>query len=239
MDALRARFAATADRQAALADARADQLAEAVRRFASPGGDEHALDAGTGTGALAVALAPLVHEVVGVDAVPELLAHARRRVDEAGLANVELLEADVTRLPFAEGSFDLVGAARLLHHVPHPEYAVSELARVLRVGGHLLVLDQIAPADPLVAIELDRFERARDPTHTRLLPDGDVRALFEMNDLVLIRSRFEHEDRPLDAYLDLAGCEGDDRERARSLAPRDPYGVELGWYLAVKRPLRA
>ena len=127
----------------------------------------------------------------------------------------------------------------MLHHVPHPEYAVSELARVTRVGGRVLVLDQIAPIDPFVAIELDRFERARDPTHTRLLPDGDVRALFEANDLVLLRSRIDREDRPLDAYLDLAGCTGDARERARSLAPSDPYRVELGWYLAEKRPLRA
>jgi ubiquinone/menaquinone biosynthesis C-methylase UbiE len=239
MDALRTRFAATAERQAALADARAEQLAEAVRRFVAASGEERALDAGTGAGALALALAPLVREVVAVDAVPELLAHARRRAAESGLANVEFVEADLIHLPFEDASFDLVGCARVLHHVPHPEYAVSELARVLRVGGHVLVLDQIAPADPLVAIELDRFERARDPSHTRLLPDGDVRALFEMNDLILLRSQFEHEDRPLDGYLDLAGCEGEARERAASLAPSDPYRVELGWYLAVKRPLRA
>lgn len=239
MDALRTRFAATADRQAALADARAEELAEAVRRFVSPAGDERFLDAGTGTGALAVALAPLVREVVGVDAVPELLAHARRRADEAGLASVELVQADVTRLPFDTESFDLVGCARVLHHVLHPEYAVSELARVTRVGGHVLVLDQIAPIDPFVALDLDRFERARDPSHTRLLPDGDVRALFEANDLILLRARFDREDRPLDPYLDLAACEGEAREHARALAPSDPYRVELGWYLAVKRPLRA
>lgn len=239
MDAVRARFAATADQHAALADARAQALAAEVRRFVAPAGDEVVLDAGTGTGALAVALAPLVRRVVAVDAVPELLAHARRRADEAGLANVDVVEADLTLLPFADGSFDLAGCARVLHHVPHPEYAVSELARVTRKGGRVLVLDQIAPADPLVAIELDRFERARDPSHARLLPDGDVRALFEANDLILLRSRFEHDDRPLDTYLDLAGCEGDARERARALAPSDPYRVELGWYLAEKRPLRA
>jgi SAM-dependent methyltransferase len=239
MDALRNRFGATADRQAELADARAVQLADAVRRFVAPAGDERALDAGTGAGALALALAPLVREVVGVDAVPELLAHARRRARESAVANVEFVEADLIRLPFEDASFDLVACARVLHHVQHPEYALSELARVLRVGGHVFVLDQIAPADPLVAIELDRFERTRDPSHARLLPDGDVRAMFEMNDLILVRCRFEREDRPLDAYLDLAGCEGEARERAASLAPSDPYRVELGWYLAVKRPLRA
>ena len=238
VDAVRARFAATADRQAALADERAAALSEEVRRFVAPAGDERVLDAGTGAGALAVALAPLVREVVAADVVPELLAHARRRVTEAGLANIEVVEADVTRLPFPDASFDLVGCSRLLHHVAHPEYAVGELARVLRPLGHALVVDQIAPLDPLVAIELDRFERARDPGHARLLPDGDVRALFEANDLVLLRSRVEREERPLDEYLDLAGCEGEARERARGLAPSDPYRLEIGWYLAEKRPLR-
>src|SRR5687767_14430641 len=137
MDALRNRFAATAERQAELADARAEQLAGAVRRFVAASGEERALDAGTGAGALALALAPLVREVVAVDAVPELLAHARRRAAESGIANVEFVEADLIHLPFEDASFDLVGCARVLHHVPHPEYAVSELARVLRVGGHV------------------------------------------------------------------------------------------------------
>jgi hypothetical protein len=93
------------------------------------------------------------------------------------------------------------------------------------------VIDQLAPVDPLDAIELDRFERARDPSHTRLLSDGDLRALFEANSLMLIRSRVNTHDRELDPYLDLAGCEGDAREHARSLAPSDPYRVETGWYL--------
>ncbi len=123
----------------------------------------------------------------------------------------------------------------MLHHVGRPELVLAEMSRVARHGGRLLVIDQLAPVDPLVAIELDRFERARDPSHTRLLSDGDLRALFEANSLVLIRSHVEMHDRPLDPYFDLAGCEGEDRERARALAPSDPYRVETGWYL-VRKP---
>ena len=104
-----------------------------------------------------------------------------------------------------------------------------------RPGGHILVIDQLAPFDPLAAIDLDRFERERDPSHTRLLSDGDLRALFEANGLVLLRSRVDAHEREVDPYLDLSGCEGDARERARSLAPADPYRVETGWYL-MRRP---
>jgi SAM-dependent methyltransferase len=231
------RFARTAERMAALQDERAPRLAEQVRTFVLPRGDERALDVGTGAGALALALAPFVREVIGIDTVPELLALARERAGAAGLANAEFLEADGTALPFDDFSFDLAGTVRTLHHVHRPELVVAELARVTRPGGHVLVVDQIAPADPLEALTLDRFERARDPGHERLLPDGDLRQLFEANRLVLLRDRHESERRDLDAYLFIAGCEGEERERARMLAPHGPEFVTaaVAWYLLERR----
>jgi SAM-dependent methyltransferase len=229
------RFARTAERVAARQDARAAELAERVRSFVLPRGDERALDVGTGAGALALALAPLVRSVVGVDRVPELLALARERA--AALANVEFLEADATALPFEGACFDLAGTLRTLHHVHRPELVVAELARVTRPGGRVLVVDQLAPADPLDAVAVDRFERARDSGHARLLPGIDLRQLFEANRCALLRERRDVERRSVDDYLDLAGCEGDARERALALAPqgRDAYTAVLGWYLLERR----
>jgi ubiquinone/menaquinone biosynthesis C-methylase UbiE len=231
-DATRERFAKTADRVAALQDARAAELEERVVRFVAPGGEERALDSGCGSGALAFALAPHVREVVGVDLVPELLDQARTRAER--FPNVSFVEGDANKLPFEYGSFDLVGTLRTLHHIARPELAVAELTRVTRPRGRLLVVDQIAPVDPLVTLELNRFERARDPSHTRTLADIDLRHLFESNGLVLLRAEYEQEQRDLDAYLDLAGCEGEARERAATLAPPD-YTADVGWYLLEKR----
>jgi len=230
-DATRARFAATADRIAALQEARAGELAVAVRTFLEPAGDERAVDSGTGAGALALAFAPIVHEVVGVDLVPELLDRARRLA--AGYPNVSVVEGEATALPFGADEFDLAGTLRSLHHIARPELAVAELARVTRPGGRLLVVDQIAPVDPLSALNLNRFERARDPSHTRALADVDLRSLFEANDLVLLKSEIRSEPRELEPYLDLAGCEGEARDLARELAP-PAYTAEIGWYLLRK-----
>jgi SAM-dependent methyltransferase len=227
------RFARTAARYAARQDERAGELAGLVHAFVAARGDEHALDVGCGSGALALALAPVVRDVVGVDRVPELLALARDRAP----ANATFVEADATALPFESGEFDLAGTLRTLHHVARPELVVAEFTRVTRLGGRLLVVDQLAPLDPLDALVVDRFERARDPGHARLLPEGDLRALFEANGLVLIRDRRDVEQRPLAAYLDLAGCEGEAREQAIGLAPHGPdaYTAVVGWYLLERR----
>jgi ubiquinone/menaquinone biosynthesis C-methylase UbiE len=230
------RWANTAGRLGELEESRRAEFTERVRRFVQPTGEERALDAGTGTGALAFALAPHVAEVLGVDREAALLEQARLRA--SAFPNVTFAEGDIERLDLVDAAFDLVGCARTLHHVRRPELALAELARVTRPGGHVLVIDQIAPVDPLVAVVLDRFERARDPSHTRLLPDVDVRALLEANDLVVVRTEFLQEKRELERYLDLADCQGEARERAVALAPADLTAF-VGWYLAASNGARA
>ena len=232
VEQVRARFGATAERVAEHAGEQVDMVRELLRSFVAPRGDERALDVGTGAGTLALALAPLVREVVGVDIVEALLDRARANAP----ANVSFVEGDATALPFEPFSFDLVCTRRTLHHIARPELVVAELTRVTAPGGHVFVDDQIAPVDPLAALELDRFERARDPSHTRTLPDIDFRHLFDANGLLLLQARFQTHRRELDYYLPLAGCEGEAAERARALSPGGPqaYDAESAQYLLRK-----
>jgi hypothetical protein len=118
--------------------------------------------------------------------------------------------------------------------VRRPELVVSELARVTRPGGRVLVIDQLGSVDPLRSLEMDRFERLRDPSHQRLLPDADVRGFLDANDLVLVASEVLRERRDLERYLELAGLEEEQRVPIRGLAPGAVYEVEVGWYLARK-----
>jgi len=228
-DAVRKRFGETAELVAQQQDRRTAATQVRLRHLLTLTGEERALDIGTGAGAFAIALAPLVREVIGVDIAPELVEEGRKRAP----ANVELVEADATALPYGRGSFDLVCTARTLHHVPRPELALAEMNRLLRPGGTMLVADQLAPVDPLAAIELNRFERARDPSTTRILADVDLRGLFDANSLVLRHAEILREERDLERYFDLAGCHGDERERARALAPHDT-SAQIGWYVLRK-----
>lgn len=217
-------------RRLALQEARRSDLEARLLRLLGPfSGTERALDVGCGTGAFAHALAPHVGEVVGVDESEEYLAAAR----EHAPPGCTFVVGDAESLPFPYGDFDLVGCLRVLHHVRRPELVVAELARVTRRGGRILLADQLGDVDPIRSLELDRFERARDPSHTRLLPDADIRGFLDANDLVVTVNEVELERRDMSTYLDLAGLEGEERERVARMAP-PVYEVEIGWYVARK-----
>jgi ArsR family transcriptional regulator len=99
------------------------------------------IDVGTGTGALLPALAGAAAEVMAVDQSERLLARARRRCRDAGCDNVRFQQADVRALPFADRSFDAAYSSMVLHHVPEPAAAVAELARVVRPGGRVVIVE--------------------------------------------------------------------------------------------------
>ena len=216
----------------AMQEERSAALRDRVQKLLAPlDGSERALDSGCGAGALAFALAPFVASVVGVDLSEDLVAAGR----ELAPANCELRVGDATALPFEYGSFDIVGCMRVLHHAHRPELIVSELARVTRPGGRILLVDQVGAVDPVVSAETDRFEHARDPSHTRLLPDQDIRGFLDANDLDVLTNEIMREQRNLERYLDLVGLEGEERRRVGGMAPGTVYDVEIGWYVARKR----
>jgi SAM-dependent methyltransferase len=146
--------------------------------------------------------------------------------------NVSFVAGDVTHLPPDLLEFDLVGSLRTLHHVRRTELAFAELARVTRPGGLVLVVDQVAPADRLVALELDRFERARDPTQQRTLADADTATSSRRtNELRCLRTDFVLETHDLERYLDLAACEARNASAPGRLLRAPRFPVTVGWYL--------
>jgi ubiquinone/menaquinone biosynthesis C-methylase UbiE len=205
---------------------RAAALAARLEDWLQVEGDERALDVGAGTGAFAFAIAPRVREVVALEIDEGMAAQARADAPP----NVEVVVGDGEHLPFEDFSFDLSATLRTLHHTKRPELLVAELVRVTKPGGTILVVDQLAPNDPLASFELTRFEHARDPSTIRILADVDLRGLFDSNNLVLRRAEVLRESRDIEAYLDLAGCEGAERERARNLVPSG-YEAVVGWYV--------
>lgn len=103
-------------------------------------GDERVLDVASGTGELArrlLARWPGLY-VVGIDLSAGMLQQARRKLSSA---TVRWIQGDVTALPFADAVFDVVICANSFHYFAAPTAALSQMRRVLRDGGTLIVVD--------------------------------------------------------------------------------------------------
>lgn len=99
------------------------------------------LDIGTGTGRILDLVADRVDHAVGIDLSRDMLALARTRLTEAGLRNCAVRHADMYRLPWPAGSFDVVTIHQALHFADRPAAVIAQAARVLRPGGRLLIVD--------------------------------------------------------------------------------------------------
>jgi ubiquinone/menaquinone biosynthesis C-methylase UbiE len=98
-------------------------------------------DLGCGTGQLTAALAPFVRHVIAVDASAAMLQAARKRLH--GFENVELRRGDLETLPIDDGRLDAATLGLVLHHLPEPDRALADVARVLKPRGRLLIADML------------------------------------------------------------------------------------------------
>jgi len=133
----------------------------------APRGDERVLDVGSGAGHTALAFAPHVREVVGLDLTQAMLDEARALAVRRGIGNLRLERGDAMALPFPDASFDLVTCRVCAHHFERPKRALQEAARVLRPDGRLVLVDSVAPEDPAQDTFLNAIELLRDPSHVR------------------------------------------------------------------------
>jgi phosphatidylethanolamine/phosphatidyl-N-methylethanolamine N-methyltransferase len=117
-----------------------------------PGG--RVLDVGVGTG-LELPMFDHRTKLIGVDLSEPMLRRAQRRVGAKALHNVEgLIVMDATRLAFPDAHFDAVVAPYVLTVVPEPQASLDELARVVKPGGEIILVNHIgAAAGPLAWIE--------------------------------------------------------------------------------------
>jgi ubiquinone/menaquinone biosynthesis C-methylase UbiE/DNA-binding transcriptional ArsR family regulator len=98
-------------------------------------------DLGCGTGQLTETVAPYVKRMIAVDSSPDMLEAARTRV--GGARNVDLRQGDLENLPIGSGELDAAMMSLVLHYAPAPAKALMEVARVLRPGGRVLVVDML------------------------------------------------------------------------------------------------
>ena len=162
-----------------------------------------ALDLACGPGTFTRALAARMRFVVGLDLTPALLVRAVKSVGEAGAAAGTVSAfacGDGTRMPFADGTFDLAICGYSIHHMLHPARVIRELARVVRVGGRVALTDMVA-RDGSDRDLHTRIEQARDASHTKALFAGEFREYLEKANMRVISSELVEKTRNFEVWM--------------------------------------
>lgn len=187
-----------------------------------------ALDVATGTGEFARALAPHVASVTGIDATDAMLERGKAFIRERGIENIHFREGIVEELPFGADTFDIVASRYAFHHFHDAAPVVSEMARVCRSGGHVIVVDIVVPEESL-AEEYNHYERLCDPSHTRCLGFAELRALFHQFGLEVISARQRDIEEGVVEWMDFSLTEGKSREEIlRALNEEMAGGAKTG-----------
>ena len=163
--------------------ARIERLVEAV----GPASESRLLEVACGPGLLALAFARRSREVVGLDLTDAPLAIAERNRRERGLSNVRFQRGDADRLPFADAEFDVAVCRFAFHHFEQPAPVLAEMARVCRPLGKVAVEDLVSSEHRARGDYQNRFERLRDPSHTRALAPTELIGLFTAARLELLQ----------------------------------------------------
>ena len=191
-------------------------------------GGERVVDVGTGVGHTLRRVAPLFRAAIGLDATREMLAAGGGVLADGGVTNALLVQADARAMPLATAAFDVATCRVAAHHFTDPARAFGEIARVLRPGGILVLVDNYAPDEPALDAFINTLETLRDASHVRnqtldgwraLVEDAGMRATIDSAAMVTKLST--------DAWLARSQTPHDRAERVRAmLRDAPPAAVE-------------
>ena len=130
---------------------------EAIDKMKIQPGDS-VLEVGVGTG-INLSMYPASCEITGIDLSAPMLDKAHERILNKGLRNCRVMEMDAAQMAFPDESFDIVYAPYLISVVPDPVKVVTEMRRVCRRGGRIVILNHFKSDNPI----LSRIETAISP----------------------------------------------------------------------------
>ena len=184
------------------------------------------LDVACGPGMVACEFAKVACHVTGIDITQKMIEQARKRQKEFGLDNLSWDIGTVLPLPYASEMFSVVITRYSFHHFLDPKAVLSEMYRVCRPGGVVLVADAVLPADRVDAY--NRMEKLRDPSHTQVLSFYEWEKLIRESGLKNLRRASYKVEMELEKQLKSSFPKPGDDEKIRNIFRNDIEINSLG-----------
>ncbi len=210
---VRERFTKTAEVFGDYAVAERVAEAESLARLVAARPADVAVDLASGPGTLALRFAKHVRWMCAYDLTPAILLRARQKAAQEGLlGKLGFAIGDAQTLPFADGSLDLAVTSYSLHHISDPARVIREMARVVKRGGRVGLIDIVVPEDPKVRALNHRIEWIRDPSHCRSLTLVEFRTMMDAAGLRITATETREHPRTFEHWMHVAGWKASDAE---------------------------
>lgn len=213
-----------------------EETLSAMLAAAQPQLTDAVLDVATGTGFTALAFAPHVQSVVGLDVSPGMLEQAQKYAAGRGITNARFEEGAAESLPFGDAAFDLVTCRIAPHHFLDVQKFLSETARVLKPGGRFVLADTTVPDDaPDAAQWQNAVEVLRDPSHVRNYTLTAWRQMTEAAGLTVTDCRTNGGGItiPLPDWLHKAGCTPEQSAAVREAFADAPESARQAFHIVT------
>jgi len=189
-------------------------------------GSDKVLDVACGPGLVACEFAKTAEQVTGIDITAKMIERAQQLQWEKHLTNMAWKVGDVFPLPYPDASFSVVLTRYSFHHFTKPTRALSEMIRVCRSGGRVLVADVALPPEKVVAY--DHLEKLRDPSHAHALSLPEFERMFQESGLTHVQKSFYTVSFEVEQQLKASFPNPGDEEKIRAIFKADIGKNQLG-----------
>ena len=184
---------------------------DTMLKQANPNPTTIVLDVATGAGHVAMKIAPFAKKVHAIDITPKMVSLLQDDLESKNIKNVETHIMNVNDLQFADGSFDVVTCRFATHHFADVRTFLSEVRRVLRPKGKLILTDIIAPSSKPMGEFVNKINRLRDHTHVRQFSKSEWESILLEQNFAIV----DRHDNPLihdfESWLERAKTSEEDR----------------------------
>ena len=125
--------------------------------------------------------------MIALDITPEMVHRARQRCQDSGFFNVHYIIGQAEKLPFEEAAFNAVVTRLTIHHFADPGVECSDMARITRSKGRLIVADIISSENADKSELHNALEKLRDPSHVSMISSNAMKDLVETTGLKIIQ----------------------------------------------------
>ena len=171
------------------------------------------LDVATGSGHVALKISPFVKSVYAIDITPKMIKIFRQKLESEKIKNIIAKVMSADKLEFSDNMFDIITCRFATHHFTNIKKFLSEIKRVLKPNGKLILVDIIAPSSKSMGDFVNFINKQRDHTHIKQFSEVEWESIFSGQNFSILNKQSNPLKHNLENWLNRAKTKDEDRKK--------------------------